>query len=446
MALSFFRSKFSWFFPVFICLIIILGSVVSFYTYERVTASSKQSLLERAETIAFSIDSESIKKLSGDESDLNNKEYLKIKEKLINISQSNHDSRFIYIMGKKEKDIFFYADSEQPISKDYSAPGDVYSDESPAIEEAFLHSVSGVEGPISDEWGTWISGIAPILNDNGDVVAIVGIDIDAKEYKTNALFNASIPLLVSLVLVIIACFGLYLRKKEEKILEIKSQFVAVASHELRSPLTGIAWALDILRKDVDLEVKDMKLVADLHDNTLGLVETVNDILDAVSIETNRNILLFDIVSLIDIVDQSIKSMDFVASNKHINIAITNPIPLKATIVADKEKMKHAISNIISNAIKYSKEGARVEIGYRKAVGMHELYVKDNGIGIPKDEIGKVMSGFYRATNARGTSVTGSGLGLYFVKRIVEAHKGTIKVESELEKGTVVTIGFPVHGS
>lgn len=445
MALSFFRSKFSWFFPIFIFVIITISVVVSFYTYSKVTDNKKLSLLERVETISFAIDSDDIKKLYGNELDLQNTEYKKVKDILINISQRNHDSRFVYLMGKKDREIFFFVDSEYPISKDYSAPGDVFTDKSPAVEEAFLQGIAGVEGPITDEWGTWISGVAPIFDETGAVVAVAGIDIDANEYHKEALLYASVPLLIGLILFTIASFGLYFRKKEEKILEIKSQFVAIASHELRSPLTGIAWALDILKKDIEFNPRDAKLVEDLHENTLGLVETVNDILDAVSIETNRKILLFDMVCLIDIVDQSIKAMDLVAERKGINIAITNPIPLKACINADKEKMKHAISNIISNAIKYSKEGARVEIGYSKGIGMHELYVKDSGIGIPKEELGKVMSGFYRATNARGASVTGSGLGLYFVKRIVEAHKGTIKIDSVENKGTTVTVAFPVHG-
>ena len=440
-SLRFLKSNFNWYFPLFIIVVICIGAAASFYVYNKINETNKISLIKRADTIALAIDSSEISILNGNESDLQNTSYLDLKKKLTLIREANSDSRFVYIVGKNGGNVFFFVDSEDPSSEDYSPPGEIYPDESMAFDVGFGDGVSGFEGPLKDSFGTWVTGVSAIKDKNGNVVGLVGIDVDAKNYINTALTYASIPLLVAFVLATFAYAGLRIRRAEEEWLELKSQFVAVASHELRSPLTGITFALPLLVEDQSISPDNRKILEQMNISTKRLLEIVNDILDAALFESSASVA-FENVDLRDVITDSISATSFYANDKKIkvNCALGN----KAVIVlGNKNKLVRAVSNILSNAVKYSLNGGEVSIKLDSKGGRASILVSDRGIGIPKSEQEKVFRGFYRATNAKKSLVEGSGLGMYLVSKILQAHGGAVDVHSEEGKGTKILLLLPV---
>lgn len=422
-----------------IIIVIIGGLFLSFKAYRAAYQSGLESLKSRTDTIAATIDQYSILALSGDETDLYNEAYVYLKDKMYSISLANPDVRFVYIMGMRDGEMFFYVDSENPESEDYSAPGDIYSDESPALTDAFLNSISSTEGPISDSWGTWISGISPIKSDDGSVIAAVGMDVDAEAYESAAWSDATQYLLIVFAITLLLIIENIARRKEDKILALKSQFVAIASHEIRAPMNGIIWSIGTIRDDPHSPTHIKSLADDMRAHATNLLETTNNILSAYATDTKSE-LFKEKVQLKSTVAKAVDFFSLTAKKKG-QLVDVGAIPDDATIHVNSGQVNRVFSNIISNAIKYSPEGSVITVRYDDADGMHNISVKDSGIGIPESEISKITSGFYRASNATETSVEGSGLGLYLVKKIVDMNGGGLKIESRIGQGTTVRVSF-----
>ncbi len=200
--------------------IIFAGVFATFKVGAMVSEKQKEKLLVRAENAAILIDADSVKSLQGSDADLSSSSYTDLKEKMMKLKTVNSDARFFYLMGLRETNqLFFFVDSENPTSEDYSAPGDPYNEPAPEEISNFKKGIAYVQNPYTDSWGTWVSASAPIKDtQTGATLAVIGIDIDAHEFQTNVR-NAS--LLVGGITLFLALFLLYLilyiKKSHEQI-------------------------------------------------------------------------------------------------------------------------------------------------------------------------------------------------------------------------------------
>jgi len=178
---------------------IMYATYLGFYMHNAI----KQNLLMRVSTIAQFIAAEDIRALSGSERDLENPAYLHIKDRLMALRAVNPDTRFIYLNGAKNGKVFFYADSENPQSADYSPPGQQYEEASHLVRELFVTKKEGFE-VAGDRWGVWASAMVPIIDPaSGDVVALLGIDVSARDYLRDILvYILSALLFTALILVL----------------------------------------------------------------------------------------------------------------------------------------------------------------------------------------------------------------------------------------------------
>lgn len=184
--------------------ILVIGIAATIFTVRYTDSLLRTSLRDRAQTIAAGVHDNVMKALKGSSADIGSDDYRDIKQSMINIRSVNPDSRFVYIMGLQEGQLFFYGDSEPPDSKDYSAPGDIYKD---ASEFKIQHIQAGdafTEGPYTDIWGTWISGYAPIfdtdkpvIHGRGQALATVGIDISVLAWREQIIYAALLPAVVT---------------------------------------------------------------------------------------------------------------------------------------------------------------------------------------------------------------------------------------------------------
>lgn len=237
------------------------------------------------------------------------------------------------------------------------------------------------------------------------------------------------------------------RSREKEILKSKGEFIGVAAHQLRTPVTAINWAFEniisLLQDKPDL--KDVLVVAqEGHSVAQRSLKIVNDLLDVSKIEGGRfgfNFAETDINVFLKTVIDNLKT---VADYYKIKVYFES-LSEACLIFIDQQKLGMAIFNLIDNAIRYNNKDGEVRIIVTKEERSPfvSISIKDTGVGIPPAEIKKLFTKFYRGSNAVQLEPNGNGLGLYITKNIVEQHGGQIEVESTIGRGTVFQIRLPI---
>jgi len=234
--------------------------------------------------------------------------------------------------------------------------------------------------------------------------------------------------------------------REKMIERMKTEFVSLAAHQLRTPLSAIKWTLRMLLDgdlgEITKEQKDF--IEKTYQNNERMISLINDLLDITRIEEGRylyNPVLADIESICQFVINSYKEE---LERKKIRIEFKKPGKKLPQVRIDVEKIKLVIQNLLDNAIKYTSPGGQIIISLKQTKKEIEFSIKDNGVGIPKDQQERVFSKFFRCANAIRMATEGSGLGLFITKNIVEAHGGKIWFESEENIGTTFYFTIPLE--
>lgn len=423
-------------------------SVAGKSAYRGAKAVEERALIGRVETIALSLDPREIAFLAGDASDVKNPFYASLKKRFENLRAANEDTRFIYLAGARRDDgIFFYLDSEPKSSLNYSPPGQLYAEASPVFHRVFETGRSRFDGPLSDRWGEWVSAFTAINHPlTGRPIAVLGIDIGAGEYRRRISLAMAPPILIIALLFLLFLIGFIRHNKEREIIALKGEFVSIASHDLRSPLTGLSWAVQALLRNKAIagypDVQD--LLKTMDKASRGLLAAVQAILDFSRLEGGKSASkLSESIDLRSLIAEVIETLVLFAREKNVAIFLDGDWPEKIMIAGDRERIKRAISNIISNSVKYSPEGEMVRVSYAKKEASHIVGVANSGPSIPPSEQGKIFSKFFRASDAGTASQPGTGLGLYFAKRFIEAHGGRMWFDSKEQRGVTFYIALPV---
>lgn len=225
-----------------------------------------------------------------------------------------------------------------------------------------------------------------------------------------------------------------------KLENMRSQFVANVSHELKTPLTSIKGFAETLRYVDDQETRD-KFLSIIDDETDRLTRLISDILILSDIEQHKDFKINEPIDVASSIEDVYNLMKNTADKKNIKL---QKLTYKTSIIhGDKDKFKQMLINLIDNAIKYSEEGDSVYIGTKVEDSECIIWVEDTGVGIPKEHIPRLFERFYRVDKARSRARGGTGLGLAIVKHIVLSFKGSILVESEIGKGTKFIVKIPL---
>ena len=184
--------------------ILIAGTCFAWWISLRTNREMRAELLQQTWLVAKALNNEHILALSGTKADLEKSEYLHLKEQLGKIRSANPQYRFVYLIGHNaDGTVFFYVDDVPVGHKDEAPAGMIYSDASLELREIFTTGVPIVEGPIPDEWGVWVSALVPVIDpDTGLLIAVLGIDIDARDWKWDVAARAALPVGLTLVMVI----------------------------------------------------------------------------------------------------------------------------------------------------------------------------------------------------------------------------------------------------
>jgi signal transduction histidine kinase len=238
-------------------------------------------------------------------------------------------------------------------------------------------------------------------------------------------------------------------RKFREIDQVKSDFISIVSHELRTPLTSIkAFTELILIKPKMPAERRNKLLTIINNETDRLARLINDVLDLTKIESGKLSWRVTKVSLEDIIQTSVSGIQSLADNKSLvmTTSVTRPLPL---IFGDRDRLIQVITNILSNAIKFTPQGGKIQITAHQGETPKPqivVAVSDTGVGIPTEDLKLIFDKFRRSGDILTNNTEGTGLGLTITRQIIEYHGGTIWAESTPGRGSIFTFTLPLDKS
>ncbi len=232
--------------------------------------------------------------------------------------------------------------------------------------------------------------------------------------------------------------------REKAVDKLKSEFITIAAHQLRTPLSAVKWAIKMVTNEDLGEVNEeqKELLERGYKSNERMIRLVNDLLNASRIEEGKFGYKFENIDFNSVVDEVLENIYSFVEKNSLKLVVNKPA--RATnIYIDREKITLALGNIVDNAIKYTPEFGKILIDVSVKNKALNVLIKDGGVGIPKQDMPKLFTKFFRASNVVRMQTEGSGLGLFISKNIIEKHGGSMEIKSDEGKGTEVSFVLPL---
>lgn len=232
--------------------------------------------------------------------------------------------------------------------------------------------------------------------------------------------------------------------REKAIDKMKSEFISIAAHQLRTPLSAIKWVIKmILDGDAgDLTMEQQELLNKGYLSNERIIRLVNDLLNVSRIEEGKFGFNFEKADFFEVLNTAVSNVESLITKSHQELKIEKP-PKLPKIYLDKERMIMVLQNLLSNAIKYTPEYGKIKVVAEIDKQYLHVKINDQGVGIPAEDQPKLFSKFFRAANVVKLETEGTGLGLFMVKNIIEKHNGQVGLKSREGKGTEVSFSIPI---
>lgn len=227
--------------------------------------------------------------------------------------------------------------------------------------------------------------------------------------------------------------------------KIKTEFISVAAHQLRTPLSAVKWTLSLLldESSENLKAEQKALIMKGYESNERIIKLINEMLVVTRIESGKMSYNFTFIHIEDLIDNCMQDFEGQARSRRIELIFNSPENKLPYINIDPEKVRAVLQNLIENALYYTKDNGKIEISATFFDKDIKVSVKDNGIGIPEKQKSGIFNKFFRAENALKTRTDGSGLGLFVSKSIIEKHGGQIGFESIEGVGTTFYFTIPI---
>jgi len=231
--------------------------------------------------------------------------------------------------------------------------------------------------------------------------------------------------------------------RDTEVSRVKTDFISTAAHQFRTPLTGIRWSLEALEKEPLTETQ-LALVKSAKDKSHQLVSIVGTLLDISAIESGKHKYTFVKTEVTALAQSVAQDFGELAARTQVSLYFVPPESPVGLVMADQERVKWVLNNIVENAIRYTPTGGSVKVLVEAGPDRVFIRVRDTGIGIKAEDKGNIFERFYRAENAVAKENAGNGLGLYIARTIAQDHGGDLNFEPNKEgPGTTFTLSLPV---
>ncbi|MDR1530691.1 MAG: response regulator [Clostridiales bacterium] len=384
--------------------------------------------------------------------------FLDVKRRLVDFSIENK-VLFVYYMRDVNGMAQFIIDNDLTDGSVNLASEPIPWEEIPLKALYGKASVTPLES-YSEGYEGLISAFAPVLDSQGNVIALSGVDIDDHQVLTvrNTINTLSLFLFISVISVVVSGFlNVYLHSKMDaariEALEravqasrAKGDFLSNMSHEMRTPMNAIIGMTAIGKASNNIERKDYCLNR-IEEASTHLLGVINDILDMSKIEAGKLELSLAVFSFSKMIQKVITINDFRIQEKKLSFILDLDKNIPDLLIGDDQRLSQVITNLLSNAVKFTPEGGEIRLSVliQSLVGEFCtlcVTIKDSGIGITKEQQARLFLSFEQAESGTARKYGGTGLGLVISKRIIELMNGRIWVESEFGKGAAFT--FNIH--
>ncbi len=233
--------------------------------------------------------------------------------------------------------------------------------------------------------------------------------------------------------------------REKKVERMKTEFVTLAAHQLRTPMSGIKWSLRIVLDEEEgkLTKKQKEILEKAYYTNNKVIELINDLLNVAKIEEGKYISKPVLSDLEKMIEKVVKNHEKKIQEKKLNCKIEEPSENLPKVMMDVDKMEIAFANMLQNSISYTPSKGKITISITKEEKFLKVEVRDTGVGIPRPVQDRIFEKFFRSKNVMKIETEGTGLGLYITKNIIEAHGGRIWFESEEGEGTSFFFTLPI---
>jgi signal transduction histidine kinase len=426
----------------------------------------RERMLSTVALAAEQIDGDIVQQVRS-EKDMQKQAFKTLVAQLKTIRSLSPHVRFTYIMRRTDDPMTlqFVADADLLSSVpelDVNGNGTVDPDEEPGLpgEEYPINDIPTMQGPafeapvvepeiVVDQWGRLISAFAPVHNRRGETVAILGMDIEADEFfaltqNTFSLVAVSLVALVGALLGIYILFILRVRHLEtlQELDTERTALLDLATHQLGMPLATFRWWLEILKERDNGKFCKRGDVCDQLQEGIDRMDTIiRGLHRAGSLKRGAFTADSDRSRIPDVIKDVTAELRKATSLRRQKITTTFPKNLSA-VRLDADLCAGMLRELVENASFYSPNGSAIAVSAHNVRNGVEILITDHGYGIPKQDIPLIFQQFKRGSNATKYKPAGNGLGLYIVRRIIERARGKIRIASELNKGTSVTVFLP----
>lgn len=453
-----------------------LGLVVAFmvmgwafyqHSQNLMKSTIRESLRTAAAVAAGQFSPEDLDRIGGRE-DLRNQHLRTVVSRLGSLRDTIPNARYVYLMRRTSNDnvLQFIADNDTLKStveldanhdgvlqknEEPSWPGDPYDvTDIPALRDEAFVGPAVDEDVVTDQWGAFLSGYAPIRRTDGSVAAVLGIDIEASDYQrlSTQVFSPVAMLLFVLMGVVFSFYFVFLfyeRRNDmiRRLHDIRTGILQLTFHQLGSPLTAFKWSLELLKDHEKGKVPDQAIEEHIHVMEEGIAfmtHLVNDLERADRVRAGH----LDYAPELADLSRTIRTVaaEFLGRAERAKQRITLDLAPNMVLAFDPRLISAVLRELIDNALVYSAQGAEVVIKLVRKGRFVEVSVTDRGIGIPKDEFDRVFAEFGRASNAGKVHPSGSGLALFVAKGIVERAGGQMELQSVEGSGSTFSFTLP----
>lgn len=275
------------------------------------------------------------------------------------------------------------------------------------------------------------------------ISAMSGIYIVSTNYDSPEIVVISESLVVILLLTV---GNSIIRTVEEvaKSNKMKSEFVSIASHQLKTPISEMKWQIELLlSKFTDgLSEKQLEIISEVSHSGEKMGRLINDLLDVARIDQGQLALINEEMNFCTMVDSAVMAQQSLAKASNVELIVTCNLK-KLEVVVDRRRIAVVLDNLITNAIKYTDGKGKVEVIVEEADGFAQFCIRDNGVGIPRNEQSSLCQKFFRSNNSIKNETDGTGLGLYIAKNIVEQSGGKLWFKSIENVGSEFYFSLPL---